>query len=271
MKELQNSLESLKKKAPLTLAITNQVTINECANSILAVGGSPVMSDEPRDAAALAALAAATVINIGTTSDYRREVMLAAIKGARDAGRPIVLDPVGVGATVTRRETALTLIGAHRPDIVRGNFAEIKALAGLATEQKGVDSTENGGPEMMAQVAQSLAAELKNIVAVTGAIDVVADGRDIFFIKGGTPLLTRLTGTGCALSAIVGAYAGANPEHLAHSLVAALVHMSLAGERARQEIEGDRLGSFRVKLFDHLALISPADLADYQGVTHVPG
>ena len=140
MQELEKFLSSVKAKSPLTLSITNQVTINECANGILAVGGSPVMSDDPDDAAELSTLAAATVINIGTTNKYKLAVMLAAAKGAKTAGHPIVLDPVGVGATKVRRETALRLIDHQRPDIVRGNFAEIKALAGLTIKHKVVYS-----------------------------------------------------------------------------------------------------------------------------------
>lgn len=267
MQELEKFLSSVKAKSPLTLSITNQVTINECANGILAVGGSPVMSDDPDDAAELSTLAAATVINIGTTNKYKLAVMLAAAKGAKTAGHPIVLDPVGVGATKVRRETALRLIDHQRPDIVRGNFAEIKALAGLTIKHKGVDSIENEDIKSMVEVAQTLSGQLKSIVAVTGATDVVVDGGKFFCIKGGTPLMTRLTGTGCMLSAIVGAYAGANSEDLFLSVVSALVHMSLAGERALKELESDRLGLFRVKLFDHLALITGNDLAGYQGVT----
>lgn len=273
MIELKNCLDNLKKISPLTLAVTNQVTINACANGLLAVGASPVMSDDPQDAAALAELAAATVINIGTVSDYRLQVMLAAVAGARKAGRPVILDPVGVGATEVRRRAALDLIKAGPPDIIRGNFAEIKALAGLTSEQKGVDSNEEEKPEAMAEIAAELSGSLGTVVAITGATDVVAQGSRINLITGGSPWLTRLTGTGCLLSALAGAYAGANPDRLALSLTAALVHMSLAGERTEAAIKGETaggrgpaLGTFGVGLFDHLALIEGRDLAEYQGV-----
>jgi len=265
MQSIKKCLDQVKAVSPLTLSITNQVTINDCANGLLAIGGSPVMSDDPQDARALAEMASATVINIGTTNEYKLELMLAAISGAKKTGKPIVLDPVGVGATDVRRKTALTLID-RKPDIIRGNYSEIKALSGLTIAQKGVDSIENDDPAIMAEVAGDLSRALKAIVAVTGATDVVAENDKVSFISGGTPLLTRLTGTGCMLSAIAGAYAGANPENLYDGMVAALIHMSLAGERARDEIGGDRLGSFRVKLFDHLTMIGGDDLAAFSGV-----
>ena len=270
MLELTKCLDRVRAEAPLVLSITNQVTINECANGLLAIGASPVMSDDPADAETLGGLAAATVLNIGTINSLRLEVMLAAGRGARRAGRPVILDPVGVGATSVRRETARRIIAEIAPDIIRGNFSEIKALAGLTIKQKGVDSTEAEEVADVAAVAAELSAALKTVVAVTGAVDVTADGGIITLVEGGSPMLTKVTGTGCLLSAMVGAYAGANPDRPALAAQGALTHMALAGERAARDTGGGAaLGSFRVKLFDHLALIAGADLATFSGVRAV--
>ncbi|MDR1045931.1 MAG: hydroxyethylthiazole kinase [Candidatus Adiutrix sp.] len=270
MKELGKYLEQVRARAPLTLSITNQVTINECANALLAIGASPVMSDDPADAEALGALAAATVINIGTTSRERLEVMLSAGRGARRAGRPVVLDPVGAGATEVRRRAAGRIIEEIKPDIIRGNLAEIRALAGLAFEQKGVDSAETGDAESAAAVARNLAAALGAVVAVTGAVDALSDGQNCLLIEGGHPLMTRLTGTGCLLTAMVGAYVGANAGPPFLGTAAALSHLALAGARAAESLERPGLlGTYRVRLFDYLGLISGRDLEVFQGVRQI--
>ncbi len=277
MNELQDRLERVKAAGPLTLSITNQVTINECANGLLAIGASPVMSDDPVDAETLAGLAAATVLNIGTVNDRRLDIMLAAGRAARRAGRPVVLDPVGVGATETRRRAAARILREARPTVIRGNWSEIKALAGLTAEeaavpgageaQKGVDSSAADDLGAVVDTARNLAARLEAVVAVTGAVDVLSDGRTVWLVDGGSPWLARLTGTGCLLSALVGAYVGAGPDQPALSTLAALVHLALAGERAAAGLAAPALGTFRVNLFDHLALITGQDLAGFRGVS----
>ena len=258
---LERCLDKVRQDNPLTLSITNQVTISECANGLLAIGASPVMSDDPADAEALAGLAAATVLNIGTINVHQFNVMLAAGRAARQSGRPIVFDPVGVGATMERRKYAGQIISQLTPKIIRGNFSEIRALAGLTFEQKGVDSADAEDANGVAAVAEALAGRLQCVVAVTGVTDVVASEHETFFIDGGSPLLTKVTGTGCLLSALVGAYAGANQDDLTAGTAAAMAHLALAGERAAGGLNHmDSLGSFRVKLFDHLALMTGADL-----------
>ena len=271
MDDLEKILARVKAESPLTLAITNQVTIGDCANALLAIGAAPVMSDDPDDARDLAALASATVLNIGTVGPAQLEVLLAAGRGARAAGRPVVLDPVGAGATATRRTAAESLLREVRPDIIRGNLSEIKALAGLEGVQRGVDSTAGDDLSAVAALAGELAGRLSAVVAVTGATDVVATtgrtttGRTTagrtWFIGGGSPLLTRLTGTGCLLSAMVGAYAGAAGGDLALATAGALAHLALAGQRAAENLgQAPLLGTFKIRLFDNLALVSPEDL-----------
>ncbi|UQZ90488.1 hydroxyethylthiazole kinase [Deltaproteobacteria bacterium Smac51] len=267
-KVLETCLNQVKEQSPLTLCITNQVTINDCANGLLAIGASPVMSDDPSDAETLAGLAAATVLNIGTINEFKLRVSLAAGRGARAAGKPVILDPVGVGASETRRNAAGKIIVEIKPDIIRGNLSEIKALAGLTAAQKGVDSAEEGDIPAMAEVASSLAKNLGAVVAVTGPTDVLADKTGtVSTVSGGSPLLTRITGAGCMLSALTGGYAGAAPGNPAGAAAAALSHMALAGMLAAADIASPaHLGTFRVKLFDRLSMISAGDLGAFQGV-----
>lgn len=258
----------VKDRSPLTLCITNNVTINECANGLLAIGASPVMSGDPADAETLAGLAAATVLNIGTIGQGQLAVCLAAGRGARRAGRPVVLDPVGVGASETRKNAAAAIISEIKPDIIRGNLSEIKALAGLSSSQKGVDSAEEDDVPAIAAIASALALELSAVVAVTGSTDVVADrdGR-LYSVGGGSPLLTRMTGAGCMLSALVGGYAGAAPDSLAGATAGALTHLALAGSLAANDLlNPDQLGTFRVKLFDWLAMLSADYFSEFQGL-----
>ena len=268
MEELSACLKKVREQSPLTLCLTNEVTINDCANALLAVGASPVMSGDAADAEALAALASATVINTGTCNDYKLEIMLAAGRSAKKAGRPVLLDPVGVGATEVRRKICGRIIEDIRPDIIRGNFSEIQALAGLSTEQKGVDSVANQDADSAAHLARDLSARLGAVVAVSGAVDVISDGRSVIFIAGGSPLMTKVTGTGCLLSAVMGAYAGADPGRNLTAAAAAMSHLALAGEMAAEASSpAGALGSFRVALFDHLSLITEEDLANKKGVS----
>ena len=261
MNELKDILARVKAESPLTLSITNQVTIGDCANALLAIGAAPVMSGDPDDARDLAALASATVLNIGTVGPAQFQVLLAAGRGARASGRPVVLDPVGAGATATRRTAAESLLLETRPDIIRGNLSEIKALAGLDGVQRGVDSTAGDDLSAVAALAGELANRLSAVVAVTGATDVVAAGGRTWFIGGGSPLLTRLTGTGCLLSSMVGAYAGVAEGDLDLAAAGALAHLALAGQRAAENLgQGPLLGTFKTRLFDNLALVSPEDL-----------
>ena len=263
---LNGQLDQVRRLAPLVLSITNPVTINECANALLAIGASPVMSADENDATALATLAAATVLNIGTINDHILKIALAAGGGARKAGHLIILDPVGVGATVVRKKAANTIISELKPDIIRGNFAEIVALTGDSTVQKGVDSRGPMSLTPAIEITEKLARQLGCVVAITGAIDVVSDGKLTFTVAGGSPLLPKITGSGCLLTAMIGAYAGANAHTILQATIAAMSHLALAGERAAAGLAiPESVGSFRVALFDHLGLITGEDLN-----THAP-
>lgn len=236
----------LRRTAPLVVNVTNLVAMTLSANVLIAAGASPIMTAAPEEAGELAALSGALVVNMGTLNQDWIAVAQAAIEAARSAGRPWVLDPVGAGATALRRETGAMLL-AQAPGIVRGNASEILALAGDGSRGKGVDSTEAAGDA--AAAAKELAARSGAVVAVTGAVDLATDGRRTFRIANGHPLLTRTTTSGCALSALVGAWAAVLPDPL-EAAAGALAAYGVAAELAAAKAPG--CGSFVAALLDAL-------------------
>jgi len=252
------SLLVVKGKSPLVHQITNYVTVNDCANVTLAIGGSPVMADDLDEAADMASLAQALVINIGTLNARTIASMLAAGKRARERGIPVILDPVGIGATKLRTNTVKIMIEEVCPTVIRGNMSEIKCLAGLDVAIKGVDSTAD--EKHGAQVARQLAKQLRCIVAITGKQDIVSDGTRTTLIDNGHELLSKVTGTGCMTTALVGTYCGAIQDWYVGT-VAGILTMGLAGEIAEHSLKtGDGIGMFKVRLFDAIFNLTPESM-----------
>ena len=240
-------LEKVRAATPLVHCITNYVTVNDVANALLACGGSPIMSDEPRDVEDITTICGGLCINIGTLNASSIQGMHLAGERAKSLGHPVLLDPVGAGASVLRTETALAILEQIRPEVIRGNISEIKTLALGSGTTKGVDAdaadtvTEHN-LDSMVSFAKSFAQKTGAVVAITGAIDLVADGTTCYVIRNGRPEMSRITGTGCQLSAIAAAYAVANPENKTEAVAAAVAMMGLAGEigfRALQPGEGN--------------------------------
>lgn len=232
--------------SPLVHNITNHVAMNSMANVLLAIGASPAMVHAHEEAAEFTALAGALTINIGTLSPHWVEAMEASALAAGETGRPWVLDPVAVGATRYRRETGARLL-ALAPDVIRGNASEIIALAGQAGGGRGVDSTDSAQAALDA--ARRLARQTDGVVAVTGEVDLVTDGRRVARLRGGHPLMPRVTTLGCALTGVVAAFlAGANDPF--EATVAALACYAVAGELAGELANGP--GSFAVAFLDAL-------------------
>lgn len=255
---LAQSLENVRQSVPLVHCITNYVTVNDCANVLLACGGSPIMSDEAEDVEDIQTICGGLVLNIGTLNVNTIEGMHAAAAQATKLGHPIVLDPVGAGASGLRTHTASDLLDAYDVKVIRGNMSEMKALAGAATSTRGVDVnpddavTEDNLAES-ASFAKSLAEKTGAVVAITGAIDIVADAQRAFAIKNGTPIMGKITGSGCMLTCVVAAYAVANPDNLLNAVTAAVASMGVAGEMAlarMQPVDGN--ASFRTYLIDAL-------------------
>ena len=241
--------QSVRETTPLVHCITNYVTVEGCANAVLAVGGSPIMSDEPADVEDITSICDALVLNIGTLNARSIEGMKVAGARAASLGHPIVLDPVGAGASALRTKTACELLDTLPVTLVRGNMSEVKAIA--------VDAARRA-----AAFARDFAAKAGCVVAITGPIDIVADANRAFAVSNGTPLQGRITGSGCMLSAISGAYVARYADDALEAALSAVVHMGAAGQQAEGRMtEADGTGTFRTYLMDALSLLSGDDLA----------
>jgi hydroxyethylthiazole kinase len=230
--------------------------MNETANATLALGALPVMAHAGEEVEEMASLAAALVLNIGTLSPPWVEAMLAAGRAANEAGAPVVLDPVGAGATRYRTETALTLLDEVDVAVVRGNAAEIATLAGREAEIRGVESM--GASDAAGELAIGAARKLGTVVAVTGAVDHVSDGRQTMTVANGDPLLATITGSGCMSTAITGCFLAVRPEAPLAAAAEALVAFGVAGEDAARTARGP--GSFHAALYDALYALDPSTL-----------
>jgi hydroxyethylthiazole kinase len=256
-------LASIRERKPLVHQITNYVVMNETANATLALGALPVMAHAPEEVEEMATLAGALVLNIGTLSPPWVEAMLAAGRAANAAGVPVVLDPVGAGATSYRTETASRILQEVEVAVVRGNAAEIATLAGREAEIRGVESI--GATDSAAELAHGAAGELGTVVAVTGAADQVSDGEHTVGVANGDPLLARITGSGCMATAITGCFLAVRADSPLAAAAEALVALGVAGEDAAHEAKGP--GSFHVALYDALYALDPATLDERAKLT----
>ncbi len=247
------ALRRLRDERPLVHNITNYVVMDVSANALLAIGAAPVMAHAVEEVEEMVGLARALVLNIGTLSPRWVEAMLQAGLAATARGIPVVLDPVGAGATRYRTDTALRILEDVRPTIVRGNASEILSLERAAGGTKGVDSSR--AVEEAREAALALARRSGAVVAVTGPEDLVCDAQREIRVANGHPLMSRVTGTGCVASALTGAFAAVEPDPLL-AVASALVVFGVVGEIAAA---GDdvRPGSFRTRLIDGLDWITP--------------
>ena len=249
-------LTAIRERKPLVHQITNYVVMNETANATLALGALPVMAHACEEVEEMAALASALVLNIGTLSPPWVEAMVAAGRAANAAGVPVVLDPVGAGATSYRTETARRLLTEVDVAVVRGNAAEIATLAGRNAEIRGVESI--GAGDSAADLASVAAQELDTVVTVTGALDHVSDAEQTFVVANGDPLLATITGSGCMATAVTGCFLAVRPDAPLAAAAEALVAFGVAGEDAARKAKGP--GSFHVALYDALYDLDPAKL-----------
>lgn len=266
--ELATALENVRTSTPLVHCITNYVTVNDCANALLACGGSPIMSDEPEDVVDITTICGGLVLNIGTLNKQTIAGMRAAGKRASELGHPIVLDPVGAGASALRTAIASEILDTMDVAVIRGNMSEIKAVAGASVATRGVDvnpddvvTDENLAAS--AAFAKELAKKTGAIIAITGAIDIVANDERAFAIRNGSAIMGKITGAGCMLSCLVGAYSVANKENMLEGVVAAIAGEGLCGQIAAERMtEADGNGSFRTYLLDAMYNLDAATLAD---------
>jgi len=256
-------IQAIKKNSPLVHNITNYVVMEHTANSLLAIGASPVMAHAIEEASDMAMLANSLVLNIGTLSPSWIQGMRLALKAANAKGIPVVFDPVGVGATPYRTETAHSILSQGSVTAIRGNASEILSLNGNQALTKGVDSDLNAS-EYQGQ-AKELALNKECIVWMSGKMDVITDGLSSIFVNNGHPLMSRVTGMGCAATAITGAFLAVNMSKLLGCAHAAIL-MGIAGEIASDKCHGP--GSFKLAFIDTLYTISLHEIEKRMRVKH---
>lgn len=249
------ALEALRRQAPLVQCLTNIVVAGWTANVLLAAGAAPAMVDNPEEAAGFASVAGGVLVNLGTPYPDTARAMIAAARSAAGAGTPWVLDPVAAGALGWRTSIATELLGLATPAVIRGNASEIGAFTGGAGG-KGVDAVDTA--ETAAPGAVDLAKLHGTVVAVSGEVDHLTDGERMVRVANGHPWMTRVTGVGCALGALMAAFAAVTEDRLV-AATAATAMLTVAAEDAARATRGP--GSFAVALLDELAELSPTTLA----------
>ncbi len=259
-------LENVQKKTPLIHNITNYVTVNDCANILLACGGSPIMSDDMGEVEEITSICGGLNINIGTLNANTIPSMFKAGTKANELHHPVLLDPVGAGASALRTNTALELLEKVKFTVIRGNISEIKTLANGAGTTKGVDAdvadtVTKDNLDSAVRFAKEFAKQTGAVIAITGAIDIVADSEKAYCIFNGSPMMSRITGTGCQLSAMCAAYVTANPENTLEAAAAAVCAMGLCGEIAHERLsEKDGNSTYRNYIIDAVYNLSPEEL-----------
>lgn len=249
-------LENVRKKSPLIHNITNAVTINDCANILLACGGSPIMAEDRDEVEEITSICGGLTINIGTLTQRTISAMFLAGKKANEMGHPVLLDPVGVGASALRTQTANELIDKLDITVIKGNASEIKTLYLGQGTTKGVDADEadtvcEATLDKVVKEVKELAKNTGAIVAMTGAIDIIADNNKAYIIRNGHPMMSKITGTGCMLSAMTTAYMVANPHDILGAVAASVCAMGICGEIAYERLNSqDGNATYRNYLLD---------------------
>lgn len=255
-------LQRVRQHKPLVHCITNYITTNDCANIVLACGASPTMAEAEQETAEIASVAGALDINIGNLNTMTVAAMHKAMEAANQYNVPIVLDPVGAGASSYRMATLREFFAHYHFSVVRGNVSELLAVGGVASNTKGVDAgaadavTEENLEERVAFFKQ-LSKKLGAVVSVSGAIDIIASPERAYICRNGHPMMSRVTGTGCMLSALTAAYCAANHDAILEAAAAATIAMGVAGDIAYEKTmeAGQGTGSYRVYLMDAISLM----------------
>lgn len=263
LKKIPDTLNKFKTTTPLTQCITNFVTVNDCANAILALGGSPIMADDPQEVEEIVNIANSLVINIGTVRKEQIEAMKLSSAQANKTNTPITIDPVGVGISKVRNDTTLDLIENYDVAAIRGNITEIKTISKLiniiddTNTAKGVDVCDDDviteeNLKLNGEIIAKTAEKLNTVILASGPIDILSDGKTTIAIYGGDEMMPLITGSGCMLSSLVGSCAGAVDPF--NGTLLAILAMNKAGEKARAKVDENNLGtgSFRTFLIDAL-------------------
>lgn len=253
--KIGKDLNLIREKKPLVHNITNYVVMNSTANMLLSIGASPIMAHAQEEMDELVSYASALVLNIGTLEKYWIDSMIIAGKKANERKIPVILDPVGSGATKLRTDSAKKILSETDVAIIRGNASEVLSLAKEGARTKGVDSIHS--VEDAAEAGKILAKDWNSIIAITGKIDMITNGEDVHRVFNGHELMGMVTGTGCAATVIIAVFAGVD-ENYFRAAVGGLVMFGLAGEKAAKET--NLPGTFGIKLIDHLNSVSSEEL-----------
>ncbi len=268
---MEHILKRVRAQKPLIHCITNFVTVNDCANIILAAGGTPTMAHDRREVEEIATAASALVLNLGTVGDI--DAMILAGKRANALGKPVVLDPVAAGASRLRYDSCTRILKEVRLSVIRGNISEIKALAVGQSDTRGVDAgakdavtEENLGA--VCHMAKAFARATGAVVAISGRLDIIADADRACVVTNGCAEMAQITGSGCMLTSLIGTFVGAQPEDAYTATAAAVAAMGLCGERARDKMCENRAGtaSFRTYLIDAVSLLDDEQLKGGQRI-----
>lgn len=258
----EEMMRNVVEKKPLVHCITNTVTMNDCANAILAVKGSPIMADDEGEVEDITSICQGLVLNIGTLNQRTITSMIKAGKKANALGHPVILDPVGAGASSLRNECIKQILDEVQISVIRGNMSEMKAVAFQSATTRGVDADENDvidekNIDDMIAFAKDLSQKTGAIISISGAMDIITNGHEAYIIKNGCPEMSLITGTGCMLSAITGAYVAANPQNPLLATACATAMMGYSGELALKRVLKEELGtgSLRVYLMDYLYIM----------------
>lgn len=259
MREIFNNLKS---KSSIVHCITNYVTVNDLANIILSSGASPIMADDKEEVKEIVAIASSLVINIGTLNSRTVDSMILAGKRANELNIPVILDPVGVGASEFRQRTTEKLLEEIKFSVIKGNASEIKFLYNKELSKSGVDASiediiNHSNIDDYISMGKDISRKYNSIIAITGPIDIITDGSESYIVENGNSYMEKITGAGCMLGGLIGGVVGSNPEMVLESVVLGIIIMGLAGDYAKKYIDDNNLGtsSFRTSLIDNIGLI----------------
>ncbi|WP_134704137.1 hydroxyethylthiazole kinase [Ammoniphilus sp. YIM 78166] len=264
--ELAQKLDKVRNENPLVHNMTNVVVTNFTANGLLALGASPVMAYAKEEVADMAKIAGALVLNTGTLNETQIEAMIIAGKSANANGVPVIYDPVGAGATGYRTEAAQRILKEVRVSLIRGNAGEIANVIGENWSMKGVDAGQGAGS--MVVLAEKAARLLSCLVAITGKEDIVSDGATTVLVKNGHPILTKVTGTGCLLTSVIGAFAAVE-KNVMEAAIAALAFYGVAAEQAVGLVGANRPGSFQEEFINQLSQVTANQVSELALVERV--
>lgn len=258
MKELnfQDVFDKIERNPAMVHCITNYVTINDVANIILAAGASPIMADDPMEVSEITSICDSLVINIGTLKQNTVRSMLLAGKKANELGHTVVFDPVGVGASKFRKDTAMKLLKEIKFDVIRGNISEIKTLyekneSGYGVDAKKEDAVTQDNLDDVIEMVKKLSKKTGAVIVITGQTDLITDGQTVYFVKNGVADMSRITGCGCMLDGVIASFIGSNKDQILEATTLAVCAMGLCGEYAKEKANGT--GTFKVHLMDAMS------------------